>query len=106
MKHAVNGGLDQIGRVLRADDDIAELSRSSRRSDSIDREREHVSGLVLGPMEVIELANPRLGDELDREMAVADPGRPQRGRDSVTQVGWDVGKVGAQLRFVRSECSP
>ena len=42
VQRAVDDRLAQIGRVLGADDDVAELARARRRVLAVDRERQHV----------------------------------------------------------------
>ena len=44
---------------------------------AVDREGEHVGGLVLAPMRAVELADPLLADELDREVPVRRPPPPR-----------------------------
>ena len=46
VEHAVDRRLDQVRGVRRADDDVAELARAGGRAGAVDREREHVGGLV------------------------------------------------------------
>jgi hypothetical protein len=74
VERAVDHGLAHIGRVLRADHDVAELARARHRSDLVDREREHIGWLIAPAMAAVELVNPFGVDELDRDVAVLDSG--------------------------------
>ena len=49
VEHAVDDGLDQVLGVLGADHDVAELARPGGGAGLVDREREHVGGLVASP---------------------------------------------------------
>jgi hypothetical protein len=64
--------------VLGADDDVAQLARAGRRACAVDREREHVGGLVEVAVLAVEALDLRSGDEGDREVAVAYAGRRER----------------------------
>ena len=89
----MDGRLGEVVGVLGADDDVAELARAGRRAGAVDREREHVGGLVAAAVVAVELADPLRVDELDREVAVVDPGRaraPPRPRRAARR---DVGEV-------------
>src|SRR5579862_509546 len=82
VQRPVDDRLAQVGRVLRADHDVAELARPHRRRVvAINREREDVGGLVDRAVAPVELPDPRLADELDRDMAVehARAGEGERG---------------------------
>jgi hypothetical protein len=89
MENAVDHGLDQVLRVLRADDDVAQLARAGDGLVLVDREREDVGGLVLPAMLAVQLLDAGLVDELDREVAVADARRCERrlGRAPEARVG-------------------
>ena len=102
----MDGGLDHVSGVLGADDHVAELTRARGRPDAVDREREHVGGQVAPAMLAVEPADPVGVDELDREMAVGDPGGRERRLDRGSQVGRDVGEVECQSDFWRSEYAP
>src|SRR5262245_53362115 len=105
VQDAVNGGLGDVIRMLRTDDDVAELARSSRRTGAIDREREHVGGRVASAVGAIELVDPVGVNQLHRQMPVADAGRRKRRPNSGLKLDRHVVEVEAQSVFVRSEYS-
>src|SRR5579863_7029342 len=75
VQRPMHDRLAQVGGVLRADHDIAELARSDGQLVvAVDREREDVGRLVDRSMAPVELADARLADELDRDMAVEHAG--------------------------------
>jgi len=74
VKHAVHDGFDQVLRVLGADDDIAQLAWSGDGVVLVDREGEDVGGLVLATVIAVELVDPLLVDQLDRQVPVGDSG--------------------------------
>src|SRR5688500_1157270 len=97
VQRAVDGGLRQIVRVLRADDHVAQLARTGNRLGAVHGEREHVGGFVAVAVLAVELANPALADELDGDVAVVHPGRDQGQARGLTQVLRHVGQVERQL---------
>ena len=62
---------------------------------SVEREREDVGRLVPIAVLAVELADPLLADELDREVAVGDAGRLERRRGCLRELGRDVREVDA-----------
>src|SRR4051794_38122852 len=70
--------LDQILRVLGADDDVAELAWAGNGLVLVDRERQDVGGPVLATVLAVQLLDACLVDQLDREMALPHA----RGRES------------------------
>jgi hypothetical protein len=64
--------------VRRADDDVAQLPRPCDGLVLVDREREDVGRRILAAVVAVQLAYALLVDELDRQVAVIDPGRRQR----------------------------
>jgi hypothetical protein len=58
--------------VVRADHHVAKLARPQRGSRLVDREGQHVGGLVAPPVLAVELLDAPGVDQLDREMAVLD----------------------------------
>ena len=52
----------------------------------VDREGEHVGRLVPAAVLAVELADPRLVDDLDREVAVGDPRRFESRLDRPAQL--------------------
>ena len=65
VEDTVARGLGQIGGVLRADDDVAELARAGAQPGTVDREREHVGRLVLTAVLAVELVDALGVDELE-----------------------------------------
>jgi hypothetical protein len=78
VQYAVHDRLDQVVRVLGADDHVAELARPGDRPVLVDRERQHVGHAVLAAVFAVQLADALLADQLDRQVAVADAGGRQR----------------------------
>ena len=79
VQHAVHDRLDEVGRVLGADDDVAELARAQRVAVVlVDREGEDVGRPGLAALGQVELGDPLRVDELDRDVAVLDA-RGRRG---------------------------
>ena len=107
MQDAVDCRLGQIGRLLGADHNVTQLARAGHGPVLVDREREHVRGLVETAVFSVELSDPRLADELDGQVAALDPrgakGRLRGGTELVTYVG-EVESLRAQSRelFSRS----
>ena len=97
VKDAVDRRLDHVLGVLGADEDVAELARARRRAAAVDREAEHVGGLVAVAVLAVELADPLLAHELEREVAVGDPGRVERRTHRLVQLGGDVGEVDVSI---------
>jgi hypothetical protein len=64
--------------VLGADHDVTELARARDRAVLVDREREHVGRLILAAVVAVELADPVLVHDLDRQVAVVDAGGLER----------------------------
>ena len=100
MKNAVDRRPLEIGRVLRADDDIPELPWAGHRLGPIDRKREDVGGLIPAPMLAVQLADPVWRHQFDRQVPFGDTRCPQGslGRGSqlpgnVRQIQWDRGQV-------------
>lgn len=88
VKDAVNGGLDQVLGVLRADDDVAQLARPGNRLRPVDREREDVCGLVPAAVVAVQCANAGLVDERDRDVPVeADSRQRSLRRPAKLRVG-------------------
>ena len=85
---AVDDRLAQVGRVLGADHDVAELARARRASprSSIGNESTSV-GSALPRCSRVELGDARGVDELDRDVPVVDVGRRQRERDEPLDLG-------------------
>ena len=86
--------------MLGADRDVAELARAGDRAGAVDREGEHVGRRVLAAVLAVELLDPLGVDQLDREVAVGDPGGVERRRDRLAQLRGNVGEVEAQERGV------
>ena len=105
VEDAVDRRLGDVGAPRRVDRDVAELARAGHGSEFVDREGEDVGRFVLAPVLAVELADPLGVDDLDREVAVVDPGGRQRRRDRVAQIRGDVGEVEAQGRFGVGPCS-
>ncbi len=63
-------------------------------------------GSVAPAMLAVQLADPLLADELDRQVALLDPGRAERRGDGVAKLLGDVGEVERQPGFWRSEYAP
>src|SRR4051794_16571863 len=68
VQRAVDDRLAQVGRVLRRDDDVAELARAGGRARLVDREREHVGRAVLAAVLAVELVDALRADELDGDV--------------------------------------
>jgi hypothetical protein len=111
VQHAVHDRLDQVVRVLGADDHVAKLARSGDRPGLVDWERQHVGRAVLAAVLAIELADALLVDQLDRQVAVADAdGRERRlgGVPEARLVCLDLDQREARRRSSevwRAECS-
>ena len=86
VKDAVDGRLDEVRGVLGTDHDVAELARAGSATGRVDREREDVGGLVLAPVVAVQIADPRLADQLDREVPL-QPGRRKRRLGRAPQLG-------------------
>ena len=80
VKRTVDDRLAQVLGARRADDDIPELPRTERLRILVHTEGEHVGGAVDPAVLAIELADPVLVHELDRDVAVLDPRRGERQR--------------------------
>ena len=80
---AVDDRLAQVGGVLGADDDVAELAQPGGQPGvgAVDREREDVGRALLAAVLGVELRDPAGVDELDRDVPVLDPGGGERERD-------------------------
>ena len=65
---------------------------------AVEREGEHVGRGVPAAVLAVELPDPVGVDDLDREVAVVDPGRGERRRDRVAQLGRDVAQVNRHPR--------
>ena len=102
VEDAVDGGLGEahVAAVLGADRDVAELARAGDRPAFVDREGEDVGRLVHPAVLAVQLLDPPGVDDLDREVAVADPGGGERGGDRRAQILGDVGEVDGQERGV------
>ena len=103
-------GLGDVGAVLGADRDVAELARAGDRLEFVDREGEDVGRRVLAAVLAVQLADPLRVDDLDREVPFVDPGGRQRGGDGAAQLGGNVGQVDGHERGVgpcsaRAPCS-
>jgi hypothetical protein len=79
VQDAVDDGLGEILGVLRADHHVSELARAAGRAALVNRKGQHVGGAVAPAVAAVELPDAILADELDRQVAVLDPGRRQRG---------------------------
>ena len=75
VKRSVDDRLPDVVRPRGTNDDVAELSRSGRRTVLVDAERQHVRRLVELPMIAVQRTDSFLVDELDRDVAVVDPSR-------------------------------
>jgi hypothetical protein len=82
----VQHGLAQVLGALRADRDVADLSRPLGRAGAVNREREDVGGLVEAAVLAVQLADALLRDELDRDVPVVDPARGERQRAQLGDV--------------------
>ena len=80
-QRAVDDGLAQVGRVLRADHDVPELARAGGRAVLVDREREDVGRLVIAAVRGVELGDPPGVDVLDRDVTVVYAGGRERQAD-------------------------
>jgi hypothetical protein len=74
VEDAVHDGLGQVLCVVRADDDVSQLARLDGRPGLINREGQHVGGLVASPVLAVELRDPRGIYQLDGEVPVLDAG--------------------------------
>ena len=83
VQHAVNRRLGEVGGVLGADHDVAQLAWAGDLVGAVDRKRQHVGGLVPAPVLAVQLADPARVHQLDREVAVLDAGGRER-----CQRGW------------------
>src|ERR1019366_7411446 len=98
----VDDRLPNIGGVLGADDDVAQLAWHSagghrpgrgrwsfagwRGLNAVDRKRQHVGGLGFAAVREVELGDPRRIDELDRYMPVSDLQARRDGRTQILQL--------------------
>ncbi len=103
VQDAVDRSLGEVGGVLGADHDVAQLARTGDRAGTVDWKREHVGGPVAIAVLAVELADPLRADELDREVTVLHPGRAQRRLDRRAKLHRDIGEVRGQSDFARSE---
>src|SRR4051794_18907043 len=79
VQHTVHDRLDQIRRVLRADEDVPQFALAQWvELILVDRKREHVGRAGPGPPHLVELGDPLRADEFDRHMALLDAGRGGR----------------------------
>jgi hypothetical protein len=72
VQHAVHDGFGQILGVVGADHHVAKLARPRHRSRLVQREGEHVGGLVASPVLAVERLDALGVDQLNREMPVLD----------------------------------
>jgi hypothetical protein len=70
VQHAVDDGLLDVGGVLGTDHHVAQLARANRRARPVDGKREDVGGLVLAAVVAVQLADPLLAYQLDRQVPV------------------------------------
>src|SRR3954447_18615446 len=79
VQHTVHDRLDQIRRVLGADEDVAQFALAQRvHLILVDRKGQHVGRTVLRPPDLVELGDPLGADELDGHVAFLDPRRGGR----------------------------
>ena len=71
--------LPEIVRLLRADDDVAELPRPGRGRGAIDREGECVGRAVNAPVQPVQLANALRVHQLDGDVPVTHARGIERG---------------------------
>ena len=90
VQHAVDGRLDQVLGVRRADHDVAELARAGGRAGAVDRERQHVGRRVDAAMLAVQLPDP-----LRRRRARRSGGRPRSPppRSAASAAGRSVGRA-------------
>ena len=79
MQDAVDDGLAEVVRLLRADHDVAELAGTGRGTGFVDREGEHVGGLVDSAVAAVQATDVLGGDQLDGQVTLVDPRRGQGG---------------------------
>ena len=93
VEHAVHHGLGQVLGVLRADHHVAQLARPGRRAALVHGEGQHVGGPVDAAVLAVQRADPLRVHELDREVAVLDAGRGERGQRGSAQLLGHVDEV-------------
>ena len=74
----MDGCLLEVGRVLGADHDIAQLARPGDGLGAVDREGQHVGRRIDAAVVAIQLADPYGVDKLDGQVPVLDSARLQR----------------------------
>ena len=93
VEHSVHHRLGQVVGVLGADHHVAELARPRRGAALVDREGQDVGGRVDAAMLAIQLVDAAGRDELDRQVAVLDPGRLERRQRRAPQLVGNVDEV-------------
>src|SRR5439155_17401674 len=108
VHHPVDRSRRQVLGVLGTDDHVAKLARARDSAGPVDREREHVRGRVPAPVFAIQLPDPALVDQLDREMAVPHARRMQGGLGDGAKLRGYVREVEGQVPALSSrfEYSP
>ena len=78
MQRAVHDRLAQVGRVLGADHDVAELARAEGLAGLVDRERQDVRRPFLATVLRVQLGDPPGIHELHRDVTVVKARRGER----------------------------